>query len=331
MSLNSNNLLIIAEIGQALNNDNTLDKNTLSDKIKNQDIYVFNNNGDIITDIENLFGNSNNNGNDLNKEEKYFIFNKKYEKEVILKMLDESTKKIISNYDSQLNLDYQNLPDVYTHFNLLIEKSSQLKYIKADDIKYTYEKMLEFFENYKVIYTTFKLNSHICEIFKNNYKNQNYSINALISNINKISEVCENNKNETISEINILSKTKESSCKILAEGLENLRKIELHPLLQTNDKKYLIDIYLDVNKVETTKDDLIKKEEFILKCFREKSALYSNESNKLVNEKAKSITEIKNDWSSISLEYDNKLNELINEPNKIYEDLLQDFLFLSNL
>ena len=120
MSLNSNNLLIIAEIGQALNNDNTLDKNTLSDKIKNQDIYVFNNNGDIITDIENLFGNSNNNGNDLNKEEKYFIFNKKYEKEVILKMLDESTKKIISNYDSQLNLDYQNLPDVYTHFNLLI-------------------------------------------------------------------------------------------------------------------------------------------------------------------------------------------------------------------
>ena len=106
-----------------------------------------------------------------------------------------------------------------------------------------------------------------------------------------------------------------------------MRKIELHPLLQTNDKKYLIDIYLDVNKVETTKDDLIKKEEFILKCFREKSALYLNESNKLVNEKAKSITEIKNDWSSISVEYDNKLNELINEPNKIYEDLLQDFLF----
>lgn len=327
MSLNSKNLLIIAEVGQALNNDNTLDKNTLSDKIKNQDSYMFNNNGDIITEVENLFGNSNNNENDLNKEEKYFIFNKKYEKEVISKMLDESTKKIISNYDSQLNLDYQNLPDVYTHFNLLIEKSSQLKYIQANDIKYTYERMLEFFENYKVIYTTFKLNSHICEIYKNNYKNQNYSINALISNINKISEMCENSKNETISEINALSETKESSCKILNEGLENLRKIELHPLLQTNDKKYLIDIYLDVNKVETTKDDLIKKEEFILKCFKEKSALYLNESNKLVNEKAKSITEIKNDWSNISLEYDSKLNELINEPNKIYEDLLQDFLF----
>ena len=327
MSLNSKNLLIIAEVGQALNNDNTLDKNTLSDKIKNQDSYMFNNNGDIITELENLFGNSNNNENDINKEEKYFIFNKKYEKEVISKMLDESTKKIISNYDSQLNLDYQNLPDVYTHFNLLIEKSSQLKYIQANDIKYTYERMLEFFENYKVIYTTFKLNSHICEIYKNNYKNQNYSINALISNINKISEMCENSKNETISEINALSETKESSCKILNEGLENLRKIELHPLLQTNDKKYLIDIYLDVNKVETTKDDLIKKEEFILKCFKEKSALYLNESNKLVNEKAKSITEIKNDWSNISLEYDSKLNELINEPNKIYEDLLQDFLF----
>ena len=78
-----------------------------------------------------------------------------------------------------------NCPDVYTHFNLLIEKTSQLKYIQANDIKSTYEIMLEFFKNFKVIFKTFKINSHICEAIKNNYKYQNYSINALINNINR--------------------------------------------------------------------------------------------------------------------------------------------------
>ena len=101
----------------------------------------------------------------------------------------------------------------------------------------------------------------------------------------------------------------------------------MHPILRTDGKKYLIDIYLDVKKMENTKDDLIKKEELLLKYTREKTALHINESNKLVNEKAKSITEIKNDWSNISLEYDNKYNELIKEPDKLYDNLIQDFIY----
>ena len=326
MSSTINNTLIIdSEIGQVINIDNIEEQKSLIEKIQNKDIYIFDNNGELITDIGIIF--KNNNGNIINKDEKYFIFNKKYVKESTLKLIEDSMKKIISNYDCQLNLDMKNCPDVHTHYNLLLEKSTLLKYIQADDIKLTFEKMLEFFNNYKVIYTTFKLNSHICDIIKNNYKYQNYSINALVNNINKTNEICENKKNEAINENNKLSEIKESNLKILSEGLDNLKKQELHPILQTNDKKYLIDIYLDVNKMETLKDDLIKKEEYLLKYIREKSSIYINETNKLVNEKAKSITEIKNDWSNISLEYDNKLNELIKEPDIIYENLLQDFLY----
>ncbi len=326
MSLTSNNpLIILAEIGQVLDNNNIQEKNNITEKIKNKESFMYNNDGELITDIENLF--SNNNENSTNKDEKYFIFNKKYAKEPLLKILDESIKKIISNYDSKINLDMKNVPDVYTHYNLLIEKSSLLKYIQVNDIKSTYEKMLEFFENYKVIFTTFKLNSHICEIIKNNYKNQNYSINALINNINKTNEICEKRKSEIINENNKLNEIKENNIKILNEGLESLKKLELHPILRTDGKKYLIDIYLDVKKMENTKDDLIKKEELLLKYTREKTALHINESNKLVNEKAKSITEIKNDWSTISLEYDNKYNELIKEPDKLYDNLIQDFIY----
>ena len=324
-SILNNPLIISSEIGQVINFDNIEDQKILSEKVQNKESYIYDNDGELITDIEKIF--SKNNGNIINNENKYFIFSKKYVKESTSKMIDDSIKKIISNYDCQLNLDMKNCPDVHTHYNLLIEKSSLLKYIQANDIKLTYEKMLEFFENYKVIYTTFKVNSHICDIIKNNYKYQNYSINALINNINKTNEICESKKIDAINENNKLTEIKESNLKILSEGLENLKKQELHPILQTNDKKYLIDIYLDVKKMETLKDDLIKKEEYLLKYIREKSAFYINETNKLVNEKAKSITEIKNDWSNISLEYDNKLNELIKEPDIIYENLLQDFLY----
>jgi len=324
-SILNNPLIIDSEIGQVINLDNIEDQKILSEKVQNKESYIYDNDGELITDIEKIF--SKNNGNILNNENKFFIFNKKYVKESTSKMIDDSIQKIISNYDCQLNLDMKNCPDIHTHYNLLIEKSSLLKYIQANDIKLTYEKMLEFFQNYEVIYTTFKVNSHICDIIKNNYKYQNYSINALINNINKTNEICESKKNDALNETHQLTEIKESNLKILSEGLENLKKQELHPILQTNDKKYLIDIYLDVKKMETLKDDLIKKEEYLLKYIREKSAFYINETNKLVNEKAKSITEIKNDWSNISLEYDNKLNELIKEPDIIYENLLQDFLY----
>ena len=315
--------VIQAEIGQKIDISDSKEQKLISENIKNNNYIIYNNNGETINDINKILENN----NQTNSESSFFIFSKKYEKEKILTTLEESNKKLISEYEIKLNLDQQNLPDVYTHYNLLEEKSSSLKYINSNDIKTTYEKMLEFFENYKVIFTTFKLNSHICENLKNNYKNQSLSINSLINNINKVAENCDSKKNEVISEFNKLSEIKEKNLKILNDGLENLRKQELHPILQTNDKKYLIDVYFDVKKMEIWKDDCIEQSELISKSIREKSTLYLNETNKIVSEKALSVTEIKNDWSNISLEYDNKLNGLINEPNKVYDDLLKDFLF----
>ena len=72
-SLN-NPLIIIAEIGKVLDINNTQEKKLFSEKIKNKESFMYNNDGELITDIDNIF--SDNNGNNINKEEKYFIFNK---------------------------------------------------------------------------------------------------------------------------------------------------------------------------------------------------------------------------------------------------------------
>ena len=316
----NNTLLIISEIGLELNIDNIEEeyKKIFSEKVQNKESIIYNNKGDIITDINDIF---------FAKNEKFFLFNKKYDKELILKMLDDSIKKLISNYDSQLILDKQNLPDIYSNENLLIENSSKLKFIEANDIKITFEKMLEYFENYKNIYTSFKVNSHICEEIKNNYKNINASINILIDNINKISKICEQKQSEAIDENKKLSEIKEINVKKLEEGLDILRKQELHPLLQTNDSKHLIDIYFDVKNMETKKDENLKNEEIIIKFTKEKTAQYINETKKFLKEKGKSIADIQSEMNDLSRDYDNGFNNLINEPNKIHENLMQDFLY----
>ena len=316
----NNALLIISEIGLELNIDNIEEeyKKIFSEKVQNKESIIYNNKGDIITNINDIF---------FAKNEKFFLFNKKYDKELILKMLDDSIKKLISNYDSQLILDKQNLPDIYSNENLLIENSSKLKFIEANDIKITFEKMLEYFENYKNIYTSFKVNSHICEEIKNNYKNINASINILIDNINKISKICEQKQSEAIDENKKLSEIKEINVKKLEEGLDILRKQELHPLLQTNDSKHLIDIYFDVKNMETKKDENLKNEEIIIKFTKEKTAQYINETKKFIKEKGKSIADIQSEMNDLSRDYDNGFNNLINEPNKIHENLMQDFLY----
>ena len=323
---NSNNsLLIISEIGLELDINNLEEeyKIIFSEKIDNKESFLYNNNGDILNNVNEIYT--------TNKEYKiFFLFNRKIDKEFIFKILDEYIKKLISNYDSQLILDKQNLPDIYSNEKLLLDNSSKLKYIEANDIKMTFEKMLEYFENYKNIYTTFKVNSHICEEIKKNYKNINLSINILIDNINKISKICEQKKTEANNENKKLNEIKELNIKCLQEGLENLKSQELHPLLQTNDKKFLIDIYFDEKNMEIKKEENIKNEEVIIKLTKEKSALYINETKKFINEKEKAINEIQNEMNNISQEYDNDLNLLIQEPNKIYENLLRDFLYFNH-
>ena len=321
----NNNLLIISEIGLELNVDNIEEdyKKLFSEKITNKDCILYNNTGDILSNLNEIFTTQ-------QETQKFFLFNKKYDKELILKILDEYIQKLISNYDSQLILDKQNLPDIYSNEKLLIENSSKLKYIEANDIKITFEKMLEYFENYKNIYTSFKVNSHICEEIKNNYKNIILSVNILIDDINKISKICEQKKSETNNENKKLNEIKEINIKNLDEGLNNLKSQELHPKLQTGDQKFLIDIYFEEKDIELKKEEYLKQEEKIIKLTKERSAIYINETKKFIKIKEEAINEIQNEMNNISQEYDNGVNLLINEPNKIYERLMQDFLYFKH-
>ncbi len=122
-----------------------------------------------------------------------FIFSKKeINKNQIDKKFSDKIKNIIKNYKLDLNFNKEILPDVYSNFELFKENEKIL-------VKETFEKILEFFEHFKSIYNTLKLNFQISYEIINNFLLQKFSIDVFINNNNN------NEKNENIKEINKIS------------------------------------------------------------------------------------------------------------------------------
>ena len=265
--------------------------------------------------------------NDIqNPETKFYIFNKYENKETILRTIDLIIKKMISSLSFPISINQNNLPDIHANYNLLEKGSSFLKYIEPLVIKTTFEKMLEFFENFKIIYSTMKVNNQICEKIKENYQHQYYSINTLIKHINTICENCDISRQDVINEYNKMIEVKEKSIKLFNESIEKLKVTEIHPKIQDANKKYLIDLYYDKNKMLIWKEQCLKDSSDIFDSIKEKTGIFFNESNKIRNENSTTIPLIKNEISTLSNDFDNKFNEYENKPIIILNELSGDFL-----
>ena len=316
--------IILGEIGEYIPLNNNKDYLTTIEsiiqeyKISQNDMIVISEKGNII-DIIPL-------ENDLKSENKYFLFSKNYIKESILSTIDSIINKMISTLSFPLIINQNNLPDVHSNYGLLESTSSYLKYIEASEIKITFEKMLEFFENLKIIYSTMKVNYKITEKIKENYQYQYCAINTLIKYINAISDNCDLSIKEIVKEYNKMLEIKETSIKNYNEGIEKLKTTEIHPKLQNNNKKYLIDLYYDLNKITSWKETMIKESNRISDIIKEKTNIFFNENNKIMNEKTTTINLIKSDITSLSNDFDNKINELEKKPILIFNDLTNDFL-----
>ena len=318
--------IILGEIGESIslinNNDyaNTLESIIQEYKLQKQDIIVINQKGNIIDKAPSE--------TEITNSDRFYLFLKNSNKELILSIIDSIIKKIISSISFPLTINQNNLPDVHSNYGLIESASSYLKYIEASDIKLTFEKMLEFFENFKIIYSTMKLNNHIMTKIKENYQHQYYSINLLMKYINLICENCDLSMKEVINEYNKMIEIKENSLKKHNDAIEKLKITEIHPRLQSNNKKYLIDLYYDMDKISSWKDQLKKDASHISESIKEKSNIYYSEKNKII-EKNK-ITSIKNEISSLNNEFDNKLNDYEKKPHLIFNELSDDFLQFKN-
>ena len=316
--------IIIGELGELItvqpgNSFRKVFDKYLSDfHLSQSDCVIFDSKGQLVFKLSSQLSNEN--------DGKYYIYTKLFEKETFSNYFDALIQKATSSYLMPININPNNLPDVHSNYALLEEKAKMLKMITPSEIKLTYERMLEFFENFKVIHKTLTINSKICEKIKECYQYQYCGIKCMIKYINNVTELCENAKEDVKNEYTNLLSIKESSLKLLQDGLDTLKKTELHPKMQNEKNKYLIDLYFDEEKMNEWIKSRVENTKYFSDAIPEKNKLFVNEYNKVLNEKGAVVSDIKNEWTILGSEYDKILKDLESKIGLIFNDISNEFL-----
>lgn len=316
--------IIIGEIGESISIQantplkKTFDKYLSDFHLTQNDCVIFDSKGQLVFNFSPQMSSE--------TDSKFYIYTKIFEKGFFSNYFDEVIQRATTSCALPISINPNNIPDIHTNYSLIEEKSKMLKIISASDIKFTFEKMLEFFENFKVIHKTLTINSKICEKIKECYQYQYCGIKCMIKYMNNVLDICDNSREDVKNEYNKLLEIKESSLKMLEDGLNTLKKTELHPKMQTNNNKFLIDLYFDEEKMNIWIESRVEHTKHFAEVIAEKNKLYVNESNKIMNEKNTSIADIKNEWNNLGGEYDKIIKDLEESINLIFSDISNEFL-----
>lgn len=120
---------------------------------------------------------------------------------------------------------------------------------------------------------------------------------------------------------------KDGNLKILQTykiSIEKLKSIEIHPKMQNNKEKFLIDIYFDESKMNVWKEKCTKSSDFISNKIKSKSDLIATEKNKIRNEKNSNILVLKEDWNNIISEFENITNEKESGIQAIFQNFSEE-------
>lgn len=123
---------------------------------------------------------------DVNSQEsKYFIFNKVFYKEQLIKIFDENVSKYVTNFNNsqQINLEVTPMKIMMNEMPML-EKYN----INENDLKVCDDMLINYFDSCKGSCKAIKQNTKICEKMKENYSFQFNSLECLYKNISNLYE-----------------------------------------------------------------------------------------------------------------------------------------------
>jgi hypothetical protein len=154
--------------------------------IEHSDIYIVDKNG------RTIYLNA---MNDITYESKFYVFNKTFYKEQLVKIFEENCEKCAHNYNNQNS----NIPSAMTSIsfdsfsvnNPIFEQNNKLleKFgLHHTDFRKINEFLADTFDNVKIIFKNLKTNSKISEKIIDNYKFQYNSLECIYKNISMLYE-----------------------------------------------------------------------------------------------------------------------------------------------
>ena len=266
--------------------------------------------------------------NEITPETHYFIYTKKHSPDLIT-IFRNSLISFSNPFSHNISLDLKCIPDikyVTSSIPLLEENAKYLKNFTPQDFKNSLLKMNDFYDNFKLIYSSMQNNCDICDKIKKCYEFQFEGVDLLNKSLGNLYEKCQFRRREIEKKLKSIKENNDSILKNYKESVEQLKITELHPSMQTNKNKYLIDIFFNENQIESWKKKCINDENDLFEKLNIIDAILLKEKNKIISEKNSSMQYLKNELNSLKNEYEKLNREKRSKPFNIMGELSNEFV-----
>ena len=268
---------------------------------------------------------------------KYFIFSKRYNNNLLQSFYNYQNKNTANLSSSPKEISI-NIPDISKYFYILESNNEQLT-CSIEEIKTIYETMLDYYNNYNIIYKNFNLNVILVDKLKEYYKYQNEGVD-LMNNIALLKyEKCFDKYQEFLKES---EKTKTKNDLILQNYMENidkLKKLELPSSFinyiskkkKNNNIKYLIDIYYKESDMNIWRDNCLDKQKVLFNKIKTKDKILQKEKVQINKDNNALLLPLKNSWNYYLNEYDKLYQERNGQLLTVLNEINTDFNSFNNL
>ena len=331
--MSSQSLLIIGETGAHYSIFSLSELKSLCVNYYNQlgltqnDISIINNLDQNFIYLNNL---------EYKPDSKYFIFSKRY------------NNKLLQAFHSYQNNNYNieeapgpvslNIPDI-SKFYYILEQNNDYLSCSIEEIKQSYETMINYYNKFNSIYKVFKSNINSVEKTKDYFKYQNEAVD-LMNNIGSIKfDNCFNKYQDFIKEIDNIKNNNDLILQNYINNIERLKKIELPDSFikyiskkkKNNNIKYLIDIYYTEKDMNIWRDNCLNKQEILFNKMKTKDKIIHKEKiqrNKDINS---ILTPLKNSWNFYISEYEKLYKDRNSHMLSLLNEMNNDFTSFNNI
>ena len=270
---------------------------------------------------------------------KYFIYNKRYNNNLLQSFYSYQSKNT-ANLSSSPNDISINIPDISKYLYILENNSEHLT-CSIEEIKQIFSMMLDFYNNYNIIYKNFNISARYVDKIKEYYKYQNEGVD-LMNNVVLIKyENCFNKYQEFLKESESTKINNDLIYQNYIENIDKLKKIEL-PInfikyiskkknKNNNDIKYLIDIYYKESDMNIWRDNCLDKQKCLFNKIKIKDKILQKEKVQINKDNNSLLLPLKNTWNFYLNEYDKLYQERNGQILSVLNDINTDFNTFNNL
>jgi chromosome segregation ATPase len=331
--MSTQSLLIIGETGANYPIYSLSELKSICENYFNQ-LGITQNDISIINNLEQNFLYLNN--LEYRPNSKYFIFSKRFNNKLLQVFhIYKNKNNDLTHAPGPISI---NIPDISKFFYIL-EQNNEYLPCSIDEIKQSYDAMVNYYTKFNNLYKIFKSNINSAEKIKEYFQYQNEAVD-LMNNIGSIKfEKCFNKYQDFIKDSDNSKQNNDLILKNYMDNIDRLKKIELPESFKKyiskkkrdNNIKYLIDIYYKENDMNIWRDNCLNKQECLFNKVKTKDKVLQKEKIQINKDTNSLLTPLKNNWNFYISEYEKLYKDRNSYMLSLLNEINNDFTSFNNI